>query len=150
LGRLVAKLYSFNESTPLADIVASFRELCTTSKTNSPRHAHALLAPTLSHKFIPTITSDKESGFDTMKACTDKKLYVSDRDHLTCSFRGIVPLLALSSEEVSALRELITFFKLDSQLLSTLVNSEEKPQGRITVHVDYTRYLEQRRFFIEA
>jgi hypothetical protein len=149
LSPLIAKTMFITKSTTLSKITEIFHGLNKVIKTMNPMRVHASIRPLMARPIFPIVISGHKD-FDALARSSDSHFYIGDRDHLTSSFRGVIPLLAFTSEELSEMQDLLRILEVNSLLLSKIVHSETKPQGRISVHYEYTRFLRARTPFLQA
>ncbi|XTI91300.1 hypothetical protein V2W45_716603 [Cenococcum geophilum] len=150
LGPLIAKVTFITMSTTLSKITEIFHSLSKVIKTMNPIRAHAAIRPLMSRPIFPIVYSGRKDGFDVLACSSDPRFFIGDRAHLASSFRGVVPLLAFTSEELSEMQDLLWILKVNSLQLSKIVHSETKPQGRVSVHYEYTRFLRARTPFLQS
>lgn len=146
---LVAQATSISLSTKPSDIFKICRNLNAEIHRISPEKAQIAVRRLINHPMFPVIKSQRSYGFDDL-AQVSAKIYIADRPYLADSFRGIVPLLAFSNEELTQIKDFLSLMNIKWPLLSKSVSSEVRPQGRISVHHSYTEYLRARVCFLQT
>ena len=144
LAPVVASATFISESMKLCDISQICRELNQGIQGLSRKNALNTIRPLISHPMFPVINSQREYGFDYLAQVSDTTVYIADRNDLSDSFRGIVPLLAFAREDLLEMQELLSIMKVKWPRLQEIVRSETRPRGRKSVHYDYTAYLKAR------
>jgi hypothetical protein len=150
LSRLVAKATFISKTTTLSEISLLFQDINKAIRRLPRPKARAALRSMEVYYMMPIVSSNREDGFDYLAQSLDKNVYIGDREDLASSFRGLVPLLAFPSEEISEMSDLLSLLNVTWPRLSSIIVSDLKPQGRISVHSGYTNYLRERSPFIES
>lgn len=151
----VAAAARITSSNKLEDISRCLRDLSTALKEVSATKGAQLLRPLRDKqkKIFPIIHgpgSRKCGKFDELMGLETANWYVADMPNLRDSFVGILPLLALSVEDVVSIRGLLTVLRLDDRILSKLAVKNTQPRGRVTTHRSYMAWLRGRAPFIKA
>lgn len=150
LSTLIAKATIISDSTPLPDIHIIFRDINRAIQGLNPRKATAAIKSLITRPILPVITSSQDNTFNYLARPLETGIYLTDRDHLFTSFRGMIPVFAFPSEELANMQDIMRLLKLGSRQLSKLVESKSNPQGQISVHTDYTNFLRNRITFMQS
>jgi len=147
---VLARATSISASMELCDISRIFRDLDKGIRTMSRQNALKSLRPLTSHRMVPVINSQRASGFDYLAQTSDTSVYIADRSELLESFRGIVPLLAFTREDLSEMQELFSIMRVKWLRLQEVVRSDTSPRGQINAHYDYTARLRARSDYLQS
>jgi hypothetical protein len=148
LSQLVAKVALINKCMPLPEILLILNDLSGMLQVPSTREQDKYIRD-LSRRRIFPVTTKANSQYDALMTATDD-WFIGDRKHLTDSFRGRLPLLAVKAEKLSSLDTLLRSFGVDSRALSRHVRINTIPLGFLSLHKDYTRFLRARAGFFES
>ncbi|KAF2114162.1 hypothetical protein BDV96DRAFT_577681 [Lophiotrema nucula] len=150
LASMIEKAKLITISTPLAEITETLTSLNKGVENIESRCAQAHVKELARIPILPVVTSDRRRGFDHLAKPSAADIYIGDRVHLTESFRGIVPIVAIEGQALSNMAKLLDVLKLGSNRLSKVVRTDARPKGRISVHPQYTLFLRARAAFIQS
>lgn len=101
--------------------------------------------PLVGCHIFPVVTGESHSDFDSL--CTAAEIdtwFVADRVHLKESFESLVPLLAFDPEIVEQINPLINALELERRVLSKVAKGVSKTDGRVELHLEYTKSLRKK------
>lgn len=130
LASILSQTLSITTQSRLAEIVTILRKLNETlSRSNAKKASNAIKV--LSDKAIlPVITHSETLAYDSLRAPNDPHWFIGDKPHLVDSFKGKVPLLAISQQDdVEVLKQLLKHLKLGDKTLSSVVKTKTVPRG---------------------
>ena len=151
----VAAASRITSSSKLEDISRCLCDLSAALTNISATKASQLLK-TLQNKqtaIFPITYGARETKygqFDKLVGSKTKDWYIADLPDLRNSFIGVLPLLALSVEDISSIQELLAVLRLDDRILSKLTVKHAHPRGRVATHQPYMSLLNERMPFIKA
>ena len=89
------------------------------------------------------------ADFDELKlALPTSEWYIADRPHLQASFRGKVPLLAISPSTIQDISSFIEVLKLENRLLSRVAKDRAFNKGNPEVHSARTKHMTDRAYIL--
>lgn len=115
------------------------------SKRLGISNARSEVQPLFECRIFPVATGESHSDFDSL--CTAAEIdmwFIADRVHLKESFGNLVPLLAFDPEIVEQISPLIDALELERRLLSRVAKGVSKTDGRVELHLEYTKSLRKK------
>lgn len=130
ISGLVHTMTLIDSSSKLEDIARLFREASKLLKDVSTSKVALLLKP-LHHKaMFPVKDRLKNQEYDTLLSMHDKSWFIADEANVFESFKGVVPLLALSIQDLPAVEELFRVLRVDGRKMSKMVTGQTLAMGQ--------------------
>ena len=135
----VAEISAGDDLTYIADLLGAVSESLRPQKDDE---AEAAITQLLSKPIFPIRHGSSQCGFDELLSGSPKDLwFMADRPHLRQSFEGRAPLLAFDSKQMSRVKDLLRFLKLEERYLSRSATGLVDISGTSRKHVGYTDLL---------
>ena len=150
IGGLVHNMTLINTSSKLEDIAHLFREVSNLLKDVSTSKAALLLKPLKSKAIIPVVDGSKRPEFDGLLDILDRSWFVADQPKLIESFTGVVPLLALSIQDLPAVENLFRALRIEGRKMSKMVTSQTVALGQTRSDFRHTDAFRSKSPFIKA
>ena len=148
IDSLVIKATKIDDSYPLADILAIFSRINEALKGLSRSRATRALQPLDSKRFLPVTRHQHTPSYDRLVSTKDTPWFIADRPHLQESFRGKVPLLAFSPNELERMEGFIKGLYLNTRRLSEKTSCKTIPQGTLRYNRRLSDFIRVRAAFI--
>jgi len=151
VGSAIQSLVLIESTMTLSRISELFTKVSDTLAAISNQKA-ASVAEVLKNKAIFPIRETRgEAGYQSLRplGCSSD-WYIADLDHLADSFEGVVPLLAFTGENLTAMDPFLVALQLEERKLSNLVQSDATPGGKVKTHAERTRHLKARSHLFTA
>ena len=148
IDSLVIKATKIDDSYPLADILAIFSRINEALKGLSRSRASRALKSLDSKRILPVTQNQHISSYDRFVSTKDTPWFIADRPHLQESFRGKVPLLAFSPDELEKMEGFIKGLFLNSRRLSEKTCCKTIPQGPLRYNRRLSDFVRVRAAFI--
>jgi len=101
-----------------------------------------MIATLTESPIFPVRAGKSEATFDYLStAQSTDKWFIADREHLSQTFEGLVPLLALKAETIGKIAPLIATLGWEHRLLSRHVQGVPETGGRIQLTFEYTKSI---------
>ncbi|KAF2129618.1 hypothetical protein P153DRAFT_431538 [Dothidotthia symphoricarpi CBS 119687] len=150
IASIVATATLIDHSSRLEDISRLFRDISKALQAVNTTQAAQLVQPLQNLSIFPITNGPGERTYDMLVSMHDTSWFIADRPILWKSFHGKIPLVALPTEDIHALEDLLRVLRLDSRLLSKLTTNRTRPVGKATTHCAWSRSLQAKSSFIKA
>lgn len=151
LGELVEKATQIVDATGFQEISQIFTDISKALPAFGIKKATQTVKPLLHKEVFPVITP-RGAKFrqNSLMSLNNQSWFIADRTHLRQAFWGIVGLLSFTPQELEPMEELIKVLGLESRKLSLIVESQNRPQGRLSFNVSHTMHFQKRAPFIQG
>lgn len=150
IGGLIYAMTMINSSSKIDDIARLFREVSKLLKDIGPSKAALLLKPLQSKAIFPITNGSKSQSYDVLLGAYDEDWFIADQADIFASFTAVVPLLALSIQDLPAVQDLLRALRVNGRYISKMTTSQIRVVGDTRSDIRYTEEFRSKSPFIKA